>query len=195
MTDASLARRALSYELGMWRSLFRWIGGRHRGPDAFRYAGTLTPLMLAFIGVSAVELPILHLLLPWPAVRLIVDLLSVYGLLWMLGMLASHRVHPHLAGESGLRIRQGTTVDLAVPWADVATVRARNRGVDKRGSVLVEPTDAGTVLVVSVLKQTNVDVELRRPTRVGEHEDVVGLRLYVDDPAALVTRARQHLLP
>ncbi len=45
--------------------------------------------MAAFIFVSVLELVVVHLLLPWETVRLIADVLSIWGLVWMVGFLAS----------------------------------------------------------------------------------------------------------
>ncbi|MCI0689908.1 MAG: hypothetical protein L0Y54_22115, partial [Sporichthyaceae bacterium] len=132
------ARRVLAYELGLWRSLFRWVLRRpvaEPGAEAFLYAAVLTPVFLAFIGVSAVELPVVHLLLPWEGVRRVVDVISAYGLLWMVGLLASMRVHPHVISDAGLRVRHGISVDVAIPWEAIATVRARQRSVPTRRAV------------------------------------------------------------
>ena len=57
----------LRYELGIWRSLAVWLLRLRRvpaGATAFSYAGVVTPLFIVFIAVSAIELPVLHLLLP-----------------------------------------------------------------------------------------------------------------------------------
>ena len=196
-----LLRRAISYELGMWRSLYRWTFRRPVAPGAnaepFRYAATVTPLFLAFIGVSAIELPIVHVLLPWETVRFVADLSGVYGLVWMLGMLASMRVHPHVASDAGLRIRHGASVDFTVPWEEIAMIRSRHRSVAKRRAVQFERTGSDLVMQVVILNQTNIDVTLRRPTVVGwpkgGSEPVTELRLYVDDPAAFVARTRERL--
>ena len=68
--------------------------GRRAGTQTFAYAKELTPLMCAFVFVSAIELPVVHLLIPWDTVRLVVDIVSIWGLLWMIGLLASIRVFP-----------------------------------------------------------------------------------------------------
>lgn len=110
---------AASYEAGIWRSLYRWPT-RSRGttdPDAalVGYASQATPLLLAFIFLSALEIPILPLLLPWPAVRYGLLVLGVWGLLWMLGLLASLRTNPHAVSETGLRLRSGFQFDASIP--------------------------------------------------------------------------------
>jgi Bacterial PH domain len=196
----TLAQRAGAYESAMWRSLFRWVTRRPVAPgpngQAFRYSGTMTPLLIVFIAVSAIELPILHLLLPWETVRLIVDIASVYGLLWMFGLLAIVRVYPHVATDDGLRVRSGFNVDFTIPWAAVASVRSRNRPVEGKG-VQIERTETAVIAQVGVMKQTAVDLVLREPTVVAlpqaDGEPVTEVRLYVDDPDALVRRAKRHL--
>ncbi|HEU4421303.1 MAG TPA: PH domain-containing protein [Pilimelia sp.] len=197
----TLARKAIRYELLMWRGLYRWTLRRPRasgpGAAAFPYAATLTPLLLAFIGVSAIEIPILHLILPWETARLVSGMLGLYGLFWMVGILACMRVYPHVVSDEGVRIRYGFTVDVTIPWDAIATVRTRNRPLPKNRTVQVERTDDGLVAHVVVLSQTNVDITLRRPAVVPlaktGGEPVTELRCYADDPAALVARARERL--
>jgi hypothetical protein len=131
-----LVRRVLAYEVGMWRNLYRWVFRRPVTfePDAVAlgYAGMLTPFLIAFIAVSAVEIPVLHLLLPWETARLVADILGVYGLLWMVGLFAANRAHPHIVGRFGLRIRNGHAVDLLLAWDDVASMRTRGRDLPGR---------------------------------------------------------------
>ncbi|MGY1603843.1 PH domain-containing protein [Geodermatophilus sp. SYSU D00815] len=194
-----LARTALVYEIGMWRSLLRWIARRPvvGGGTAFSYAGVVTPVIWAFIAVSAIEVPVLHLLLPWEAVRLAADVVGVYGLLWMVGMLASLKVHPHVVEDDGLRVRNGTTLDVLLRWEDVAAVRQRMRSLEGMRNVQVAGEGADRVLSVGVGSQTNVDVELREPlvlpVRRTEGRPVAVVRLYADDPKALAARLRAEL--
>jgi hypothetical protein len=120
----------------------------------------------------------------------------VWGLLWMIGFLASMKVFPHLLGDDGLRVRNGTTIDIRIPWDAVASVTSRRRSVSSRQSVHVEREDDATIVSVPVLKQTRIDVELRRPTAVelpDGAEQITALRFYVDDPRTFVSRARARL--
>lgn len=194
-----LSRRALVYELGMWRSLHRWLARRPvlDGAEPFSYAGAVTPLLWGFIGVSAVEIPLVHLLLPWPGVRLALLAAGVYGLLWMVGLLAGLRVHPHTVGEPGLRLRCGPTVDMVVPWDEVAAVRYRLRSREGMRSVQVESTGSDRRLHLLVSGQTNIDVVLRRPlpllARRGDDEPVAEVHFFADDAKALVSRLRAGL--
>jgi Bacterial PH domain len=199
-TAARLARTALRYELAMWRSLFRWTARRPAVPaggTAFAYAGVITPVLLAFIVVSAIEVPVFHLLLPWEAVRLVVDAAGVYGLLWMVGLLASLKVHPHVVEDGGLRVRNGASLDVLVPWEDVAAVRYRMRSLEGMRNVQVAGEGPARALSVGTGSQTNVDIELCEPrvlpVRRTGGEPVTVLRLYADDPKALVARVRAEV--
>jgi hypothetical protein len=95
-------------EIGIWRSLFLWVtrrvAGQGPGVATFSYARQILPLLAAFIFVSLIELPVVHLLIPWDTVRLVALVVSVWGLLWMLGLLASMKVFPHLLDDAELRI-------------------------------------------------------------------------------------------
>jgi hypothetical protein len=194
-----LARRAVRYELAMWRSLYRWTLRRPRaGKDAetFGYAAAAAPLYWTFIVLSAIEVVVVDLILPWQSVRRIALALGVYGLFWMVGALANLRVHPHVASPAGLRIRQGSTVDVALPWAAVAGASARIRPLPSRRAIQLASTRAGTALHVAMLSQTTVDITLREPTTVelphGRRELVTEVRCYADDARGLVARIREQ---
>jgi hypothetical protein len=185
-----LIRWIVRMEIGIWRSLFFWVTRRvpGAGPDTktFSYGRQVAPVIGAFIFVSLIELPVVHLLIPRDPVRLVVLILSVWGLLWMIGYAASIKVFPHLLDEDELRIRFGATVDVRVPWSAVAKVRAARGSVSSGKSVVVEDG----VLSVPVMKQTRVEVQLREPTQLpGAPEAVTAVRLYADDPRALVAAA------
>jgi hypothetical protein len=147
--------------------------------------------------VSAIEIPILHLSLPWETARLFADALGAYGLFWMVGLLASLRVHPHVINDAGLRVRNGPSVDITLPWDAIAAIRTRNRPMPTRRAIQFDQTESGLVVHIVILSETNVDVTLRHPTTVplpkGMSEPVTELRLYADDPDALAARARARL--
>lgn len=197
---AGLARRAAVFELSLWRSLYRWLLRRPvaiGGAEGFGYASAVAPLFWAFIVMSAIEIPIAHLLLPWTGARRVVLALGVWGLTWMIGLLASLRVHPHVVGDSGMRVRYGTTVDITIPWEAIAAIRLQRRNLAKSRTVQLDRTDSAIVLNIGVSSHTNIDVDLRRPTTVdlprNRLETITRLHFYADDPTALITRAREHL--
>ncbi|GAB3337250.1 hypothetical protein RMN56_08275 [Micromonospora halotolerans] len=199
-----LARRAVAYEWGMWRSLARWVLRRPHpvapGGETFAYVGVVQPILGVFIALSALEIPVLDLILRhtvgWPTVRQAFIVLGVWGVLWMVGLLASLRIHPHVVDDTGLRIRNGISLDVLVPWAAVDRVEARYRSLPSSRGVQYDPEDPA-VLNLGVGSQTAIDVVLREPLSVrlpkGPSEPVREIRLYADDPKALVARARRHL--
>ena len=197
MTVAGPLRKALAFEIGTWRSLWRWVRRRPdvpAGADAFPYASAVTPVLWTFIVLSAVEIPLVDWLLPWQSLRIALLVLGVYGLLWMVGLLASMKVHPHTVGDGGLRVRSGFTVDVRVPWEEIAAVRVRRRSVEGSRTVVVAEERGRRAVSVAVVSSTQVDVELRTPlvlplARTGG-QPVGELRLAADDPAALVRRLR-----
>lgn len=207
---ASLASRpiaslgsAIRYEIGMWRSLYRWLARRpptrEPGAEVFSYIGVVRPILIAFIVLSAIEIPIFDLILQHtlPSARTVVLALGVWGLLWMIGLFAALGVHPHVAEAAGLRVRNGFTVDVLVPWAVIATASARYRSLPSSRAVQVEHDESGAILNIGTGKQTSVDLVLREPLSVrlpkGPSEPVREIRIYADDPQALIARAREHL--
>jgi hypothetical protein len=190
--------RVLRYELVMWQSLYRWVFRRPGPPgDRFPYASVVTPVIIAFIVVSAIELPIAHLLVPWPTVRQVLLVLGIYGLLWMIGMLASYRVNPHSVDGDGLHIRTGGTVHVVVPWEAIDSVRMRRRAYEGSRSVRVEGEGPARVLAFAMGSQTTLDVVLSRPLPLlafrGDAEPVGEVRLHADDEKALTSRLRAGL--
>jgi hypothetical protein len=198
----ALVHKAISFEIAMWRSLYQWVGRRYPGTtedaQSFGYSGVAMPTLWAFIGVSIVEIPILHLILPWPWVRGAMLAIGIYGLLWMFGLLASMRVNTHMVDAVGLRIRSGVTLDVSIPWADIAEIRTHHH-VTPPGTrgVRLEHTDSRTVLFLAVAGHADIDVMLASPRQVPvprtKGEPVDQLCIAADDPAALVTAARNRM--
>jgi hypothetical protein len=204
-TALSLARRVVRYEIQLYVSLFRWIvlrrpAGVRPGDATFSYLGVVKPIFGIFIGLSAFEVPILDIILrhtvPVEWVRTLAVALGIWGLVWMIGLLASLKVHPHVLGPPGLRVRSAHSVDFTVPWSAIAEIRHRYRSLPSSRTVQVD----GTVMNIVTGSQTSVDVILREPMSLrlpkGPSEPATELRFYADDPNALVARAReQHAAP
>lgn len=189
-----LIRFIVIYELRLWTSLIRWIFRRplpvEPGTLTFQYAGAATLLFGVFIGLSAVEIPILHLILPWPVVQKISVIVGAYGLFWMIGLLATLRVHPHQVGPAGLRIRNSITLDLPIAWDDIDQVRMRRRSLPPGGQTQYEDG----VLSLGVANQTSVDVRLRRPmtfpVKKTAGAPVTEVRFHADTPEELIEATR-----
>jgi len=197
-----LLRRAAATEAAMWRSMYVWARRRPPTPgeETFGYLGVVKPIMGVFIGLSVVEIPIFDLIVrkvvPWEPARWIVLVLSIWGLLWMFGFVASLKVHPHVISEAGLRVRLSASVDVTVPWENVETVRKGYRTMPSGKSVQVEEEGDRRVLHIVVGSQTSVDVRLREPMGFdlpkGPTGPVDEVRLYADDPDALVRAVNLH---
>jgi hypothetical protein len=186
-------KAVLRWEFNLWRAMYLWARKRIRGladgDEPIGYAAATAPIMWAFIVLNVIEIVVFHFWIPWPMVRFIVDLLGVYGLVWMVGILAVMKVHPHLVTAAGLRVRYAASVDFTIPWETIATVNSRIR--DHKGTRTVQ--FAGSVLSVGVSSQTNVDIVLREPlvlpVPATGGEPVAEVRVYADDPKAVIASA------
>jgi hypothetical protein len=191
---------AWKYEMRLWGSLLRWVARRppavEAGATTFPYAGAVAPLFSVFIGLSALEIPILHLILPWQTARIISWIVGGYGLFWMIGLLATLRVYPHVVGPAGLRIRNGTTLDVVLPWDAIGEIRLRRRSMPPGGSIQIDEERDARILSIGVGSQTSVDVLLSRPMTVAVAKTrgapVTQIRFHADDPDAVVAAARDR---
>ena len=195
-----LAWRLVKLEVQLYVALGRWVARRPAvpaGATAWGYSRLVTPVMGLWIFGSACELPLAHVLVPWPGVRLALLVLGVWGLVWMVGMLASLKVHPHLVTEAGLVLRYGTFAQLDVPWSQVESARVEDRDVDGFIRVLrPRKTDAGTEVQVPVNDRVNVTLRLRSPLTVGTGRgpvEATALAFWVDEPRDFVDAVRREL--
>jgi hypothetical protein len=192
-----LVRFVVVYELRLWAALFRWILRRpvpvEPGTRRFGYIGAVKMILIAFIAVSAIEIPILELLIPWRPVANVALFAGVYGLIWMIGLAASMVVHPHLVGPAGLRIRNSLTLDVGIPWASIASIEVRRRSMPPGGQTQLEDG----VLSLGMASQTSIDVRLTEPlvlpVRKAKGQSVTTVRFHADDPEGLVDAARESL--
>ncbi|MTD13848.1 hypothetical protein GIS00_07825 [Nakamurella sp. YIM 132087] len=194
MSVGTALRSAGTYESRMWSSLFRWVFRRHSygGPGSFGYVRQVAPLIWTFILVSAIEIPAFHFLVPWPTVRIVIDVLGVWGLLWMIGLLASMYVHPHQVLPAGVAVRHGMSLDVVVPWDSIESIRPVTRLKTGRGTVQVE----GETVHIVLAGQTSVDLQLRHPVVLDLPKGpttVTAVRFWADDAPALVGAVRAEL--
>lgn len=192
-----LLRDALLYELSLYRSLARWIARRPdvpRGATPIGYSRLVVPMLWLWIFGSSVEVVVVevvlrHLEQPWAAaVRLPLLILGVWGVVWMLGMLASYRVRPHLLTDTELRARSGARTWLVLPLESVATTRVVEHelpGVIR--SLHVEEHLA----LVGVGSRTNLEMVLRTPTVVTTSKGqatVTRVGIWADEPRQTAAR-------
>lgn len=201
----SMMRRALHAELRVYSSIGRAIARRPAVPRAGTGVGYHRPLMtvlIVFIVLSAVEIPIIDLIVHrWPAVRIGFLILGIWGLTWMIGLLCAMLMRPHAVSADGIRVRNGLEIDVPIPWSAIASVEISRR-IDESKQPRVTERPGGWEYAERVQDETNILIELEEPCTVrlpglaprgGEHL-VTSVRLWADDPRALLDAARPYLL-
>jgi hypothetical protein len=204
---ASFAKRALIMELRVYSSIGRLIARRpaiEPGGAGLSYHKPVMTILVIFIVLSAVEIPIIDLIVHrWPAVRIPLLVLGIWGLTWMVGLLAAFLVRPHTVGPSGIQAREGLEIDVPLSWDDIASV-APDRRVDEPKSPRFGEADASggrRELSLRMQDETNIEIELERPTLVrlpglppkGGAQLVTRVRLWTDDPKGFLAAVRQHM--
>lgn len=195
---ATLARAAWRAEVGIWKSLVRWLlrlPRVPRGASGFTYHVPVQTILVIFIVLSAIEIPIVDLIVhDWPWVRIPLLALGIWGVTWMIGLLLSFLTRPHAVGPDGIRARYGADIDVDLQWADVATVERSRDVLEKAPKVRDEPH--GRTLALRTQDETNVLITLERPvtTRLGDVVvDVDAVRLWVDDLDGFMAAVRTHI--
>lgn len=195
-----LGRRAVQMEIAVWRSIYRFCLRRPRVPAGavgFTYHQPVLPLLVGFLVASAIELVAVDLLvMQWPLVRIPLLALGIWGLLWMLGLLLGYLTRPHAVGPTGIRVRAGAEIDIAVPWGAVESVARVGQVSDASRPAKMADTAAGRVLSLWMQQATNLEVVLARPVRVRlpqGTETVDVLRFHADEAEEFMSVVRQHI--
>jgi hypothetical protein len=201
---AGFLKRALMIELSIYASIARFVTRRPaipRGAVGFSFHKPVLTILIIFIVLSAVEVPIIDLIVhPWPAVRIPFLILGIWGLTWMFGLLCSYFVRPHTVGPDGIRVRGGLEIDVALDWDDIASV-AHNVRVDEPKSPKIVEEDGSRTLMLRIINDTNLEIELERPTVVqlpgqgtaGGNQQITAIRFWADEPRAFMDEVRKHI--
>jgi hypothetical protein len=119
--------------------------------------------------------------------------LSVWGLLWMLGLLASLRTNPHVVSGAGLRLRSGFQFDASIPWEQIFAIRHRRSSAHRK--LHVEHNQSGAS--VALQRASNLEVVFREPLPAdfldGRQPRVDTIHFYADNPSALLAAAQTQL--
>lgn len=206
---AQFGKRALVMELRIYESIWRFVTRRPRigeGATGFRYHRPVLTAIIIFIVLSAVEIPILDLIVHrWPAVRIGVLIIGIWGLTWMIGMLFAFLTRPHTVGPEGIRVREGLELDIAVAWEEFASIARVDHRIDpsdpKRPKGRILDVDGERICSIRVANETNLEIVFERPTTIrlpglppkgGEHT-VTRLRFWADDPRGVLAEVRKQL--
>jgi len=201
---AGVLKRALTVELSIYASIARVVARRPaiaRGAAGFSFHKPVLAILMVFIVLSAVEIPIIDLIVhPWPAVRIPLLVLGIWGLTWMFGLLCAYLTRPHTVGPDGIRVRAGLEIDIALDWNDIASV-AHNVRVDEPKSPKIVQKDGSRTLMLRIINDTNLEIELERPAVVrlpghgvvGGEQLITAIRIWVDEPQAFMDEVLKHI--
>jgi hypothetical protein len=187
-------------EMGIWASLYRFVFRRARVPDGaagFAYHGQVWTILMIFIGLSALEIPILDLIFhPWPVVRIIFLALGIWGLTWMIGLALGFLTRPHSVGPDGIRVRNGAETDIGLSWDDIRSVEIAARTDEPKSPRVAFDTDGSRTLAMRMQNETNIRIEFERPltmTLPSGPETADAVRLWADDPRAFLDEVRKYI--
>ena len=192
---------ALLFEVALYRSLTRWVARRSdvpRGATPIGYSRLVAPMLWLWIFGSTVEVIVAEVVLrhldqPWAnAIRVPLLVLGIWGVVWMLGMMASYRVRPHLLTNTELLVRSGALTWLAVPLEAVESTRPVEHELP--GVIRSLHVDGPLALVGAV--STNLELVLTAPTPVPTSKGEVTVSrvgIWVDEPREIAARLRLRL--
>jgi len=187
-------------EVHGYQNLFRLLFRRPRvpaGAAGFGYHQPVLSVMIVFTALSVLELVVVDVVVRrWPPVRIPLLVLGIWGVTFLLGLLAGMVMRPHAVGPDGIRVRSGSEVDIPLSWDDVYSVTLRKRTVqDKQPKVTVDESGEAT-LHLRIMNQTNLDIRLEEPTalRLPHGTETVRLvALYAEDPKAFLAEVGRYL--
>ncbi len=146
--------------------------------------------------VTIIELIVLELLLPWPAVRVVLALVSIYSLVILWGYIGQRVVYPHAVGPE-LVLRRGRAVIARIDAADVGQVvvvrdyAAEQHAVDC--GLLTLANGQGTNVRIALHPGAD-PVEIRPPMWIPWKKTpmamVTEVALWADDPTEAVAAIR-----
>lgn len=189
--------KLMAHEVALLTSTLRWLTRRPRhgvreGDTAVPYASGGALTMFALIYASVIEAVALGFVIPWPAIRITVLIVDLWGVYFAVALYASCVVRPHVVHADGsLRLRYGALLDIRIPAQAIAGARVERRSA--RGKLAA--VDEHGCAALSQGGQTTVTVELAGPVAfsrpLGKRSEARVFRYYADDPASAVAAMRK----
>jgi hypothetical protein len=130
----------------------------------------------------------------WAYIRIPLLILSVWGLIYMLGLLFGMLTRPHAIGPSGIRARYGSEVDIPLLWEDIESVTPRKYALQNKQPKVTVDADGEATLHLRMQNETNIEVQLTGPIEVRlPHgpETISKVTLYADDSDAFMKQVRR----
>jgi len=165
-------------------ALFRWGGAADvpAGSRAFAYHKHLAPMCATLLILSLIEIAVCHLLVGlWsPTAALILFVLSVFGLVYLVGLIKSFRFRPVLITAEGVRIRAGLAIDQPIPLETIAAVETAIVG-----DVVRDPATLNAALLAWPNILLRLDPPIMRRSLL-RRAPIFAVAFRLDDPDAFV---------
>jgi hypothetical protein len=194
-----LARRAMVMELRGYQSIYRFLFRRPRvpaGAAGFSYHQPIISILIVILVVSVIEMVVVDVIVSrWTYVRVTLLALSIWGLVYMLGLLFGMLVRPHAVGPDGIRVRYGSEVDIPLGWDDIRSVTRRKNIIQERQPKVTVNANGQATLHMRIQNETNIEVELKQamPLRLPHGTETVSrVHLYADDSAAFLNEVQRY---
>lgn len=152
---------------------------------AFAYTNSLGPIMWVMVGLSGIELVVVHFLLAFwsPAAAAILSVLTLLSIVWLVRLILSFRRFPMLVAPDGVTFSTGNMRSLFVPIGAIAAVRRDVRPEDVRSRDVAD---------FALIEHPNIVVDFAAPLQRGKRT-VRAATHKLDDPDGFV-RALNALL-
>lgn len=147
-------------------------------PSAFCYSRSLGPIMWVMVGLSGIELVVVHFLLSFwsPMVAAILSVLTLLTILWLVRLILSFRRYPVLVAPEGVTFRTGNMRPFFIPAAAIAGVRRE---------VLPEDKNLRRVAEFTLIEHPNVVIDFAEPLQRGKRS-LNAATHKLDDPDGFV---------
>jgi len=158
-TEEPLLRPVIA-ELQAFRSLCLLLLRKRRVPPGaklFSYTKGTMALPTVFFVLSLVELLIVHVVVPWQWLRIVLLILTIWGVLFIAGFFATRVVHPHFVTAGVVHLRWGHRTVLTTPLSNVVSV------IPHTNRSHTQPYAAGERLVLTQSQIPNVIIQFTEP--------------------------------
>jgi len=193
-----LARRAIMMEIRGYQSIYRFLFRRPKVPAGhveFSYYRPVLAILIVFIAVAAVEVVAVDVIVRrWANIRIPLLILSLWGLIYMLGFLFGMLTRPHAIGPAGIRARYGSEIDIPLLWDEIESVTPRKHTLQSKQPKVTVEEDGNATLHLRMQNETNIEVQLTGPIEVRlPHgpETISKVTLYADDAHAFMYEVRR----
>lgn len=187
----NVGARLIIGEPKIFFALASWLLRRHRrlSPRAFAYASASRIGMMTGVALFLVILEgsFSAVVLPWPGVKVVLLVVSIYAAAWIVGIYASLHAYPHLLTDQGLLVRYGVLGDAWIDWRNVADISIdKSTSPGGQDGLFVKNDTA----IFSVGGKTTVSIRCQTPVTVSgflrKSAGITMIRIAANEPDAFV---------